>query len=51
MTTYALPRRPRLGLFFVTLLAVVLAAEMQDRIGQPIVVENKSGASGVTGAT
>jgi len=85
MTTYALPRRPRLGLFFVTLLAVVLAApsartqtypsrpvtfvvpfapgglsdvparvlaaEMQDRIGQSIVVENKSGASGVTGAT
>src|SRR3954464_6365371 len=85
MTTYALPRRPRLGLFFVTLLAVVLAApsartqtypslpvpfvvpiasgglsdvparvlsaEIQDRIGQSIVVENKSGASGVTGAT
>ena len=85
MTTYALPRRPWLGLFFVTLFAVVaaspsartqtypsrpvtfvvpfapgglsdvparvLAAEMQDRIGQSIVVENKSGASGVTGAT
>ena len=85
MTTSALPRRPWLGLFFVTLLAVVLAApsaqtqtypnrpitfvvpfapgglsdvparvlaaEMQDRIGQPIVVENKPGASGVTGAT
>ena len=85
MTIYVLPRRPWLGLFFVTLLAVVLAApsartqtypsrpvtfvvpfapgglsdvparvlaaEMQDRIGQPIVVENKSGASGVTGAT
>src|SRR5258707_10448720 len=31
--------------------ARVLAAEMQDRIGQPIVVENKPGASGVTGAT
>jgi tripartite-type tricarboxylate transporter receptor subunit TctC len=31
--------------------ARVLAAEMQGRIGQSIVVENKSGASGVTGAT
>ena len=85
MTTNALPRRPLLGLFFATLVAVVLAApsartqaypsrpvtfvvpfapgglsdvparvlaaEMQDRIGQPIVVENKPGASGVTGAT
>jgi len=29
----------------------VLAAEMQERIGQSIVVENKPGASGVTGAT
>jgi tripartite-type tricarboxylate transporter receptor subunit TctC len=29
----------------------VLAAEMQERIGVPIVVENKSGASGVAGAT
>jgi tripartite-type tricarboxylate transporter receptor subunit TctC len=29
----------------------VLAAEMQERIGAPIVVENKSGASGVAGAT
>src|SRR4249919_4353329 len=85
MTTYALPRRPRLGLFFVTLLAVVLAApsartqtypsrpvtfvvpfapgglsdvparvlaaDMQERIGQSIIVENRPGASGVTGAT
>src|SRR5262245_46971807 len=31
--------------------ARVLAAEMQERIGVPIVVENKPGASGVTGAT
>ena len=31
--------------------ARVLAAEMQERIGQSIVVENKPGASGVTGAT
>ncbi len=31
--------------------ARVLAAEMQQRIGQSIVVENKPGASGVTGAT
>ena len=29
----------------------VLAAEMQARIGQTIVVENRPGASGVTGAT
>ena len=29
----------------------ILAAEMQARIGQSIVVENKAGASGVTGAT
>ena len=29
----------------------VLAAEMQERIGQSIVVENRPGASGVTGAT
>ena len=29
----------------------VLAAEMQERIGQSIVVENKPGASGVTGAS
>ena len=29
----------------------ILAAEMQERIGQSIVVENKPGASGVTGAT
>jgi tripartite-type tricarboxylate transporter receptor subunit TctC len=29
----------------------VLAAEMQQRIGQSIIVENKPGASGVTGAT
>lgn len=29
----------------------VLAAEMQTRIGQPIVVENKPGASGITGAS
>jgi tripartite-type tricarboxylate transporter receptor subunit TctC len=31
--------------------ARVLAAEMQPRLGQSIVVENKPGASGVTGAT
>jgi tripartite-type tricarboxylate transporter receptor subunit TctC len=31
--------------------ARLLAAEMQARIGQPIVIENKPGASGVTGAT
>jgi tripartite-type tricarboxylate transporter receptor subunit TctC len=31
--------------------ARVLAAEMQERIGQSIVVENKPGASGVTGGT
>src|SRR5262245_40325552 len=31
--------------------ARVLAAEMQHRLGQSIVVENKPGASGVTGAT
>src|SRR5262245_61220725 len=31
--------------------ARVLAAEMQERIGQSIVVENRTGASGVTGAT
>lgn len=31
--------------------ARVLAAEMQERTGQSIVVENKTGASGVTGAT
>jgi tripartite-type tricarboxylate transporter receptor subunit TctC len=31
--------------------ARVLAAEMQERIGQSIIVENKPGASGVTGAT
>jgi tripartite-type tricarboxylate transporter receptor subunit TctC len=31
--------------------ARVLAAEMQERIGQPVVVENKPGASGMTGAT
>jgi tripartite-type tricarboxylate transporter receptor subunit TctC len=31
--------------------ARVLAAEMQERIGQSIVVENRPGASGVTGAT
>ena len=31
--------------------ARVLAAEMQERIGQSIVVENKPGASGITGAT
>src|ERR1700716_742810 len=31
--------------------ARVLAAEMQERIGQSIVVENKPGASGVAGAT
>jgi tripartite-type tricarboxylate transporter receptor subunit TctC len=29
----------------------LLAAEMQQRIGQSVVVENKPGASGVTGAT
>ena len=29
----------------------ILAAEMQERIGQSIVVENRPGASGVTGAT
>jgi tripartite-type tricarboxylate transporter receptor subunit TctC len=31
--------------------ARVLAAEMEQRIGRPIVVENRSGASGITGAT
>jgi tripartite-type tricarboxylate transporter receptor subunit TctC len=31
--------------------ARVLAAEMQARIGQPLVVENRPGASGVTGAS
>src|SRR5262249_53492832 len=31
--------------------ARVLAADMQERIGQSIIVENKPGASGVTGAT
>src|SRR5215475_9567848 len=31
--------------------ARVLAAEMQERIGQSIVVENRPGGSGVTGAT
>jgi tripartite-type tricarboxylate transporter receptor subunit TctC len=31
--------------------ARVLAAEMQERIGQSIIVENKPGASGVAGAT
>jgi tripartite-type tricarboxylate transporter receptor subunit TctC len=31
--------------------ARVLAAEMQERIGQSIIVENKPGASGMTGAT
>ena len=85
MMTHAVRCRAPLGLFSLTLLAVVLAApsaqaqtypnrpvtfvvpfapgglsdvparvlaaEMQDRIGQPIVVENKPGASGVTGAT
>src|SRR5262245_18221353 len=29
----------------------ILAAEMQERLGQSIVVENRAGASGVTGAT
>jgi len=29
----------------------ILAAEMQERLGQSIVVENRPGASGVTGAT
>src|SRR5262244_3206743 len=29
----------------------ILAAEMQERIGQSVVVENRPGASGVTGAT
>jgi tripartite-type tricarboxylate transporter receptor subunit TctC len=29
----------------------ILAAEMQERIGQSIIVENRPGASGVTGAT
>lgn len=29
----------------------VLAAEMQKRIGQPIIVENKPGASGIAGAS
>jgi tripartite-type tricarboxylate transporter receptor subunit TctC len=31
--------------------ARVLAAEMQERVGAPIVVENRPGASGVTGAS
>jgi tripartite-type tricarboxylate transporter receptor subunit TctC len=31
--------------------ARLLADEMQQRIGRPIVVENRSGASGITGAT
>src|SRR5215510_14917217 len=31
--------------------ARVLAAELQERIGQSIVVENKPGASGITGGT
>jgi len=31
--------------------ARLLAAKMQERIGQPIVIENKPGASGVAGAT